>query len=263
MAGEPSSEGEPLARRPRRRGPCYSMRPCEASTTCTATGSPASTTARGRPTSRSRCCAGCVRSGSTTWSRPRTCARGCSTTTAPRSNARSRRCNPPCRRRPIPCPTSTSPASTSSTTSSSAGSCAARRSPYPGGRAVLIEVGSGRFPARLDARFFDVRRAGLVPVLAHPERYEPVWKDDACLEPLLDAGAQLLLDVCALVGKYGKAPRRAAERLLEQGAYEAACSRTRTGRATSRSWQRPSSASRSSWAPKRCGGSSSTGRAAS
>jgi protein-tyrosine phosphatase len=96
--------------------------------------------------------------------------------------------------------------------------------PYPGGRCVLVEVGQGAFPLRLQHRFFDVRRAGLVPVLAHPERYEPVWTDDACLDPLLDAGAHLLLDVCALVGKYGRAPQRAAEKLLEDDAYEAACS---------------------------------------
>jgi protein-tyrosine phosphatase len=96
--------------------------------------------------------------------------------------------------------------------------------PYPGGRSVLVEFGQGAFPARAQHRFFDVRRAGLAPILAHPERYEPVWKDDACLDALLDAGAHLLLDVCALVGKYGRAPQRAAEQLLEDDAYEAACS---------------------------------------
>ena len=96
--------------------------------------------------------------------------------------------------------------------------------PYPGGKAVLVEFGTGAFPARAQHRFFDLRRAGLVPVLAHPERYESVWKDDGCLEPLLDAGADLLLDVCALIGKYGRQPQRAAEKLLEEGAYEAACS---------------------------------------
>jgi protein-tyrosine phosphatase len=96
--------------------------------------------------------------------------------------------------------------------------------PYPGGRCILVELGQGAFPLRLAHRFFDVRRAGLVPVLAHPERYDPVWKDDTCLDPLLDAGAHLLLDVCSLVGKYGRAPQRAAEKLLEDDAYEAACS---------------------------------------
>ncbi len=96
--------------------------------------------------------------------------------------------------------------------------------PYPGGRSILVELGQGPFPARLQHRFFDVRKAGLTPVLAHPERYEPVWRDDACLDPLLDAGAHLLLDVCALVGKYGRVAQRAAEKLLEDDAYEAACS---------------------------------------
>jgi protein-tyrosine phosphatase len=96
--------------------------------------------------------------------------------------------------------------------------------PYPGGKAVLVELGQGPFPARLQHRFFDVKKAGMTPVLAHPERYDPVWKDDSCLDPLLDAGAHLLLDVCALVGKYGRAPQRAAEKLLEEDAYEAACS---------------------------------------
>jgi protein-tyrosine phosphatase len=91
-------------------------------------------------------------------------------------------------------------------------------------RPVLIEFGPNAFPARIQHRLFDLRRAGLVPVLAHPERYEPVWRDDSCLDPLLDAGAHLLLDVCALVGKYGRAPQRTAEKLLEEDAYEAACS---------------------------------------
>jgi protein-tyrosine phosphatase len=93
------------------------------------------------------------------------------------------------------------------------------------GRPILLELsGQGPFPVRLQHRFFDLRRAGLVPVLAHPERYEPVWRDNTCLDQLLDAGAHLLLDTCALVGKYGRAPQRAAEELLEDGAYEAACS---------------------------------------
>lgn len=91
-------------------------------------------------------------------------------------------------------------------------------------RGVLVELSPQSFPAQLPHRFFDLRRAGLRPVLAHPERYQPVWKDDSCLDPLLDAGACLLLDVCALVGKYGRASQKAAEKLLDEEAYEAACS---------------------------------------
>jgi protein-tyrosine phosphatase len=96
--------------------------------------------------------------------------------------------------------------------------------PYPGGKAALVELAPQAMPANLGARFVDLKRKGLRVVLAHPERYQPVWQDDACLDPLLDAGAHLLLDVCAIVGKYGRTPQRAAEKLLEEEAYEAACS---------------------------------------
>jgi protein-tyrosine phosphatase len=94
----------------------------------------------------------------------------------------------------------------------------------PRKRGVLVELSPQAFPPRLDTRFFDLSRAGLRPVLAHPERYQPVWKDDRCLDPLIDAGACLLLDVCALVGKYGRASQHAAQKLLDDDAYEAACS---------------------------------------
>jgi protein-tyrosine phosphatase len=96
--------------------------------------------------------------------------------------------------------------------------------PYPGGHAALVEFPTRSFPARITHRFFDLMRRQIRPVLAHPERYEPVWKDATVLEPLLDGGAVLLLDVASLVGKYGRAPRRAAEDLLERGYYYAACS---------------------------------------
>ena len=93
-----------------------------------------------------------------------------------------------------------------------------------GRRSVLVELPTQVFPTHIEHRFFDLGRAGLRPVLAHPERYSPVWKDDTCLDPLIDAGAFLLLDVCALVGKYGRAAQKAAEKLLDDEAYEAACS---------------------------------------
>jgi protein-tyrosine phosphatase len=96
--------------------------------------------------------------------------------------------------------------------------------PYPGGKAALVEFNPQQFPVALPARLLDLRRAGIQPVIAHPERYAPTWKDTEAMQPLIDAGACLLLDVCALVGKYGDKPKRAAETLLEEDAYEAACS---------------------------------------
>lgn len=92
--------------------------------------------------------------------------------------------------------------------------------PYPGGKAVLVELPTQAFPARVHERLLDVRRTGLIVVLAHPERYRPVWDDASVLEPLIDAGVRLQLDICALVGKYGKLAQETAEMLIEEEAYE-------------------------------------------
>jgi protein-tyrosine phosphatase len=96
--------------------------------------------------------------------------------------------------------------------------------PRPPKRRVLVEFAAERFPIQGHNRFFDLHRSGYVPLLAHPERYAPVWKDTASLTPYVEAGAELLLDVCSLVGKYGRAALKASEKLLENGAYTAACS---------------------------------------
>jgi protein-tyrosine phosphatase len=90
-------------------------------------------------------------------------------------------------------------------------------------RSILVEFSTQGFPVRLDHRLVDLGRKGLRMTVAHPERYRPVWENDSVLDPLLDNGAYLLLDVCALVGKYGAAAEKAARKLLEDEAYEAAC----------------------------------------
>ena len=96
--------------------------------------------------------------------------------------------------------------------------------PYPGERAVLVEIAPDHLPARFNDRLFDLRRKGLRPVLAHPERYRVAWKSLEVMEDLVDRGTVLLMDVGALAGKYGRAPKKAAERMLEAGLYYAVCS---------------------------------------
>ena len=96
--------------------------------------------------------------------------------------------------------------------------------PYPGGAAVLLEFYESSFPLRLDQLLAQIRQRGLTPVVAHPERYRALWDQPDTLERLLDQGAVALLDVAALIGKYGRRPQRCAEQFLERGLYHAACS---------------------------------------
>ena len=96
--------------------------------------------------------------------------------------------------------------------------------PYPGGHAALVEFATERLPLRIADQFFRMQVRGVRPVIAHPERYTPVWKDEEVLRALVERGAVALLDLMALVGRYGRRPQRCAELLLEQDLYFAACS---------------------------------------
>jgi protein-tyrosine phosphatase len=79
-------------------------------------------------------------------------------------------------------------------------------------------------PVGIASRFFELRQKRLRPVVAHPERYVPVIDDPRKVsEQLRRAGGVLLLDLCALTGKYGGRAQRTAEALLDLGAYYAAC----------------------------------------
>jgi protein-tyrosine phosphatase len=80
------------------------------------------------------------------------------------------------------------------------------------------------FMPAIAARLFDLRRRKLVPVIAHPERYRCFWESHVRLSELVKSGTVALLDVAALVGKYGKEPQRCARRLLDEDLYHAACS---------------------------------------
>lgn len=94
---------------------------------------------------------------------------------------------------------------------------------YAGEQAILIELPPDQLPLHLDRRIFALRRKGLRPVIAHPERYAPFFDRSDKLEALLDLGAVALLDVMSLEEHYGRRPRKAAERMLDEGLYDAAC----------------------------------------
>jgi len=96
--------------------------------------------------------------------------------------------------------------------------------PYPGGHAALVEFANERLPMRIDDFFFEMHLKGVRPVIAHPERYRPLFKTTTPIEGLIRGGALPLLDLMSLVGKYGRRPQRAAERMLSEGVYYAACS---------------------------------------
>jgi protein-tyrosine phosphatase len=98
---------------------------------------------------------------------------------------------------------------------------------YDGGPAFLFELRPGQLPVGMLAHLFRMRTAGKLPVLAHPERYEPLWGDDALAEEVARACA-FVVDLPAVAGYHGKRESKQARHLLERGLVRAAASDAHT-----------------------------------
>jgi protein-tyrosine phosphatase len=92
---------------------------------------------------------------------------------------------------------------------------------YDGGRSFLFEVDPAFLPPRLDHVLYELRLAGWLPVLAHPERYRALQEDPSRAEAL-GRTAALLVDLGSLDGAYGRGATKLARTLVEEGLAHAA-----------------------------------------
>ncbi len=94
---------------------------------------------------------------------------------------------------------------------------------YTGGRAFLFELDVRQSPPNLDEQLFRMRVDGLLPVMAHPERYMPFWDKPDRYQALARTSA-LLVDLGALDGAHGRRQGQLARQLVEEGLAHACAS---------------------------------------
>jgi protein-tyrosine phosphatase len=89
---------------------------------------------------------------------------------------------------------------------------------YGGGPAFLFEIPVGPIlPEDLSEELHALARAGRRPVMAHPERYPPIFEDlDLDRARELGQVAALVVDLGAVAGYHGRAQCAAARALLEE-----------------------------------------------
>ena len=85
---------------------------------------------------------------------------------------------------------------------------------------VLFELPFISEPVMLLNAVFEMQTQGYQPVLAHPERYQFWYADLGMMEKLKDRGVLFQLNIIALMGAYGPAAKKAAERIADRGWYE-------------------------------------------
>lgn len=98
---------------------------------------------------------------------------------------------------------------------------------YDRGDAFLFELRPAEIPLGLTDHIFRMRMAGKLPVMAHPERYQRLWDDDALVDRLRREVA-FVVDLGALAGYHGKKEHKAARRFVEDGVAHAVASDAHT-----------------------------------
>ena len=80
---------------------------------------------------------------------------------------------------------------------------------------LLVEFHTIVAPAHVEQFMFELRNAGYVPIIAHPERYTYVQQDLEWLTRLVRLGCLTQLTAGAFYGKFGKRGQKAAETILQ------------------------------------------------
>ncbi len=84
-----------------------------------------------------------------------------------------------------------------------------------GSRYLLTEFAPDVTLSHCCATLRSVLDAGMVPVVAHPERYGAIWQEPKAVGQWLDMGCHIQLTGGSLLGKFGRDPWRTADYLIK------------------------------------------------
>jgi protein-tyrosine phosphatase len=83
-----------------------------------------------------------------------------------------------------------------------------------GGRYLLIEWPYEQYPAYSERVLFELQVHGVVPIIAHAERYRVVRRDPSYLATLIERGVLVQVTASSLLGELGPEIRRTTEILV-------------------------------------------------
>lgn len=88
---------------------------------------------------------------------------------------------------------------------------------FGGESVLLLELPHGSVPPGTDKLVGWLRKRGIRPMIAHPERNKGLMRNPSMLQPFVDAGCLLQLTAGAVAGDFGKPAAQLARHILEQG----------------------------------------------
>ena len=85
------------------------------------------------------------------------------------------------------------------------------------GKYMLIEFQVHQLPDIQKQALFDLKMAGVTPVIAHPERYKPVQENISIVTNWLEAGCIIQVDAGSPLGFLGSGAQATSERIIKNG----------------------------------------------
>ena len=86
------------------------------------------------------------------------------------------------------------------------------------GKYMLVEFPFDQVPNGCHEVFFQLKMAGVTPILAHPERIKPIQKDLSIVRKFIRGGCVIQVDAGSVTGSLGSASEIAALEIIKQGA---------------------------------------------
>ncbi len=81
---------------------------------------------------------------------------------------------------------------------------------------LLMELPMNSKIKDLDSIIYDLMRNGIIPIIAHPERYTYIQEDISYIDSLIDMGVLFQGNYESLFGKYGKKSEKTLKKLLKK-----------------------------------------------
>jgi len=89
---------------------------------------------------------------------------------------------------------------------------------------LLIEFSDYGIPPTVDQQIFSLTSRGMVPIITHPERNQPLMKNPNQVLTLIEQGCLVQVTANAITGGWGSRAKKMAEWLLEQQAVHVVAS---------------------------------------
>ena len=85
------------------------------------------------------------------------------------------------------------------------------------GKYMLIEFPVHQIPDIQKQQLFDLKMAGVTPIIAHPERYKPVQDNLNIIARWLEAGCLIQVDAGSPLGRLGSKAKETSEIIIKKG----------------------------------------------